>query len=132
MVPSPCGAGIAWLGHLSCHSCVPGRKDSLAFVSCLWSCWVYPRWLLCQGGLTDGTEALGGTGHGGLSRRYFCQLVDGLEYLHSQGIVHKDIKPGNLLLTTSGTLKISDLGVAEVGAHPSAHRRATAPPRPTP
>lgn len=51
--------------------------------------------------------------------RYFCQLVDGLEYLHSQGIVHKDIKPGNLLLTTGGTLKISDLGVAEVGApHP--------------
>ena len=46
--------------------------------------------------------------------RYFCQLVDGLEYLHSQGIVHKDIKPGNLLLTTGGTLKISDLGVAEV------------------
>ncbi|XP_032826580.2 serine/threonine-protein kinase STK11 isoform X1 [Petromyzon marinus] len=44
---------------------------------------------------------------------YFSQLVDGLEYLHSQGIVHKDIKPGNLLLTTEGTLKISDLGVAE-------------------
>ena len=50
--------------------------------------------------------------------RYFCQLVDGLEYLHSQGIVHKDIKPGNLLLTTGGTLKISDLGVAEAGAPP--------------
>lgn len=45
---------------------------------------------------------------------YFLQLVDGLEYLHSMRIIHKDIKPGNLLLTLSGELKISDLGVAEV------------------
>uniref|UniRef100_K7EQN8 non-specific serine/threonine protein kinase n=1 Tax=Homo sapiens TaxID=9606 RepID=K7EQN8_HUMAN len=52
-------------------------------------------------------------------KKYFCQLIDGLEYLHSQGIVHKDIKPGNLLLTTGGTLKISDLGVAEA-LHPFA------------
>ncbi len=49
-----------------------------------------------------------------LRSRYFCQLMDGLEYLHSRGVIHKDIKPGNLLLSTEGTLKISDFGVAEV------------------
>ncbi|CAH1161189.1 unnamed protein product [Phyllotreta striolata] len=44
---------------------------------------------------------------------YFLQLIDGLEYLHSMRVVHKDIKPGNLLLTLEGDLKITDLGVAE-------------------
>ncbi|XP_062509334.1 serine/threonine-protein kinase stk11-like [Corticium candelabrum] len=44
---------------------------------------------------------------------YFSQLVDGLEFLHSHCVIHKDIKPGNLLLASDQTLKISDFGVAE-------------------
>ncbi|XP_044743579.1 serine/threonine-protein kinase STK11 [Chrysoperla carnea] len=68
----------------------------------------------CVGGLQDMLESAPrkkfplSQAHG-----YFLQLIDGLEYLHSQRIVHKDIKPGNLLLTLDGILKISDLGVAE-------------------
>ncbi|CAK9302283.1 unnamed protein product [Gordionus sp. m RMFG-2023] len=44
---------------------------------------------------------------------YFTQIIYGLKYLHSLGIIHKDIKPGNLLLTCNETLKITDFGVAE-------------------
>jgi len=47
------------------------------------------------------------------AHKYFQQLVNGLEYLHSCRVIHKDIKPGNLLLTLDQTLKISDFGVAE-------------------
>ncbi|CBY08855.1 unnamed protein product [Oikopleura dioica] len=47
------------------------------------------------------------------THRYFVQLLNGLEYLHQIRVIHKDIKPGNLLLNAEQTLKITDFGVAE-------------------
>lgn len=47
------------------------------------------------------------------THRYFIQLIDGLEYLHDSRVIHKDIKPGNLLLSNAQILKITDFGVAE-------------------
>ncbi|KAI9351991.1 kinase-like domain-containing protein [Obelidium mucronatum] len=47
------------------------------------------------------------------AHKFFVQLIDGLEYLHSQSIIHRDIKAGNLLITPDGVVKISDFGVTE-------------------
>jgi serine/threonine-protein kinase len=44
--------------------------------------------------------------------RYIQQLVDAVDYMHSEGVVHRDVKPENLLLTPDGQLKLIDFGVA--------------------
>ncbi|KAI5803257.1 kinase-like domain-containing protein [Geopyxis carbonaria] len=44
---------------------------------------------------------------------YFKQLMRGVEYMHEMGVAHRDLKPENLLLTTRGSLKITDFGNGE-------------------
>jgi calcium/calmodulin-dependent protein kinase kinase 2 len=47
-------------------------------------------------------------------RCWFRDLILGIEYLHAQGIVHRDIKPDNCLLTEGDVLKVVDFGVSEM------------------
>merc|ERR1711944_222195 len=45
---------------------------------------------------------------------FLYQILRGVEYLHSAKIIHRDIKPGNLLVNSNCVLKICDFGLARV------------------
>eukprot|EP01080_Neovahlkampfia_damariscottae_P011220 gene11220-4042_t len=53
-------------------------------------------------------------------RNILIQLFDGLAYLHSKSIIHRDIKPNNIMLISDGTIKIGDLGLARESNEESA------------
>jgi len=40
------------------------------------------------------------------------QLISGVKYLHEEGVMHRDIKGANLLLSKNGILKLTDFGLA--------------------
>lgn len=54
-----------------------------------------------------------------LVQSYMKQLTEGLRYLHSHRILHRDLKPQNLLLDSEGHIKLADFGLSRAYSLPS-------------
>ncbi|KAF2893382.1 hypothetical protein ILUMI_12776 [Ignelater luminosus] len=52
-------------------------------------------------------------------KAYVLQTLQGLEYLHLNWILHRDLKPNNLLVNSNGILKIADFGLAKLYGSPN-------------
>ena len=53
----------------------------------------------------------------GLAASYAVQAARGLQFAHQHGMVHRDVKPANLLLTKDGVIKVADLGLVKIPDH---------------
>lgn len=47
------------------------------------------------------------------AHKWITQIAEGLSYAHKRGVIHRDIKPGNILVTAEAQVKITDFGLAK-------------------
>jgi serine/threonine protein kinase len=55
----------------------------------------------------------------GFTEKVAAHVLSGLTVAHSHGVIHRDIKPANILVSSSGTIKITDFGLAQVAVAPT-------------
>lgn len=73
---------------------------------------IYLALELVTGGELFEHVALTGSFSENLARHYFKQLIEALEFIHSKGFAHRDIKAENILLDSQYALKLTDFGFA--------------------
>ncbi|RMF56789.1 MAG: serine/threonine protein kinase [Calditrichaeota bacterium] len=53
------------------------------------------------------------------------QLLEAMAFVHQHNILHRDIKPGNILINSYGTVKLTDFGLAQIGEEPQVTKQGT-------
>lgn len=84
-----------------CYGCAEGKEKIFMYME------------LMQGSIRDvmnKTEKPLSIAH---AQKYTIDLLQGLVYLHKKGIIHRDIKCGNLLLNAQDTVKLADMGISK-------------------
>jgi serine/threonine protein kinase len=73
-----------------------------------------------QGDTLEAVIERDGTLDLGKALDYTCQICNAMDHAHKQGIIHRDLRPGNVLVTDSGMVKVADFGTSrflEIAAH---------------
>ncbi|TVU45399.1 hypothetical protein EJB05_04886, partial [Eragrostis curvula] len=76
---------------------------------------------LVDGGSLDAVVGRSGAFPEAALAEVAAQALSGLAHLHARRVVHRDVKPANLLVTSGGEVKIADFGIAKVLSRPGDH-----------
>ncbi|XP_026551182.1 interferon-induced, double-stranded RNA-activated protein kinase [Pseudonaja textilis] len=99
-----------WSGEDIFQSPVTGKSSSLKF-NCL-----FIQMELCEkGNLSDWLDQKKGHSCKSVSIILFQQIVEGVDYIHSKNLIHRDLKPLNVFFHDENHIKIGDFGLVTVG-----------------
>ncbi|PWN34237.1 kinase-like protein [Meira miltonrushii] len=92
-----------------------------------WGCWLHEAELWIVMDFAEGGSVRTLMKAGLIAEKYACIIVResliALSFLHKSGIIHRDIKAANILLTTEGRIQLADFGVAATLVSSSVHSR---------
>src|SRR5882757_5344414 len=83
-----------------------GEVDGLAYIAMAYVNGPTLARVLASGGALSGTKML----------RLLRQAASALDYAHGRGIIHRDVKPANMMTDEDGAVKITDFGIAKITA----------------